>query len=103
MNALISGHVDSSSSSSNSSKIDNNGNFNENLTSKITKKTSNYAYDAIIIGGGVAGIEAARKLYQNGLTNILLLEAQDYLGGRMKTIYYNNDKTVPLEMGKYYS
>lgn len=92
MNALINGHVEFKSSSSNTSS----NNLNEKITS-----TSINIYDAIIIGGGIAGIEAARKLYQNGLTNILLLEAQDYLGGRMKTIYYNNDKTVPLEMGNF--
>jgi monoamine oxidase len=39
------------------------------------------SYDAIVIGGGVAGIVAARELEQSG-RGTLLLEARDRLGGR---------------------
>ena len=38
-------------------------------------------YDMIIIGGGLAGLTAARELSHQGL-NIALLEARDRLGGR---------------------
>jgi monoamine oxidase len=40
-----------------------------------------HKYDVVIIGSGVAGCEAARKLYDNGIKNILILEARDRLGG----------------------
>ncbi len=38
----------------------------------------------IIIGGGLAGLTAARQLHKNGI-DFLLLEATDRLGGRVKT------------------
>ncbi|CAF4369966.1 unnamed protein product, partial [Adineta steineri] len=38
----------------------------------------------IIVGGGVAGLGAAKTLGPN--VNYLLIEAQDYLGGRILTI-----------------
>ncbi len=38
----------------------------------------------IIIGGGLAGLTAARQLHQNGI-DFLLLEATDRIGGRVKT------------------
>ncbi|MEM6321338.1 MAG: NAD(P)/FAD-dependent oxidoreductase [Bacteroidota bacterium] len=39
---------------------------------------------AIIIGGGLAGLTAARQLQQRGV-DFLLLEASDRIGGRVKT------------------
>lgn len=38
-------------------------------------------YDAVVIGGGVGGLTAARDLRQAGLS-VVLLEARDRLGGR---------------------
>uniref|UniRef100_A0A0K2VIB8 Polyamine oxidaselike [Tribolium castaneum] n=1 Tax=Lepeophtheirus salmonis TaxID=72036 RepID=A0A0K2VIB8_LEPSM len=42
----------------------------------------------IIIGAGMAGSSAAVHLYENGITDILLLEARDRVGGRMHSIPY---------------
>lgn len=42
-------------------------------------------YDAIVIGGGVAGLAAAAKLARGKLT-VALLEARDRLGGRVLTM-----------------
>lgn len=39
-----------------------------------------------IIGGGVAGLGAAQKLIQSGVDDILILEAQDRVGGRVCTL-----------------
>ena len=39
-------------------------------------------YDAVIVGAGWAGIKATEKLLENGVDNILVLEAHDYIGGR---------------------
>jgi phytoene dehydrogenase-like protein len=41
-------------------------------------------FDAIIIGGGLAGLACARRLHAAGRT-ILLLEAADRVGGRIRT------------------
>ena len=39
-------------------------------------------YDAVIVGAGWAGISAAKALLEDGVDNILVLEANDYIGGR---------------------
>ena len=41
-------------------------------------------YDVIVIGGGVAGLAAIESLSKNGITNILLIEAKNRLGGKQK-------------------
>lgn len=41
-------------------------------------------HSVIIIGGGLAGLTAARRLHQQGI-DFLLLEASDRIGGRVKT------------------
>lgn len=42
------------------------------------------SYDAIVIGGGFAGVTAARELQAQG-KRTLILEARDRLGGRAWT------------------
>ena len=42
-------------------------------------------YDVIIIGGGVSGLAVASELSELGHEKILVLEASDRLGGRIKT------------------
>ena len=37
------------------------------------------AVDAVIVGGGPAGLAAAVRLYEKGITNILILEREKYL------------------------
>ncbi len=39
----------------------------------------------LILGGGVAGVIAARTLHDKGINNFLIVEARDELGGRMQT------------------
>ena len=50
---------------------------------------SNYEYDIIIIGGGIAGLFTAYKLRDTGL-RIILLESSNRLGGRIHTVTKNN-------------
>lgn len=45
---------------------------------------TNTVYDAILIGGGLAGLTCARRLTSAG-KRILLLEASDAVGGRVRT------------------
>lgn len=42
-------------------------------------------YDFIIIGGGLSGLLSLERLLHLGYTNILLLEQDDHLGGRIHT------------------
>lgn len=51
--------------------------------------------DALIIGGGIAGLTAARHLTEAGL-RVTLLEARDRLGGR---IYTQHTAQFPVELG----
>lgn len=44
----------------------------------------------IIIGAGASGIAAATKLYQNGFTNITILEAENRIGGRIHSVEYGS-------------
>lgn len=50
----------------------------------------------LILGGGVAGIIAARTLHQNGLDNFLIIEARDEIGGRLRSHTFGNGTTVEL-------
>ncbi|XP_047475107.1 spermine oxidase-like [Penaeus chinensis] len=40
----------------------------------------------VIVGGGVAGLTAAKTLLDKGVKDFVILEAQDRLGGRVHTI-----------------
>ena len=44
-----------------------------------------------IIGGGVAGITAAQALANQSVTDFLILEYQDHIGGRMRHAKFGSD------------
>ena len=74
------------------------------------KKTTTRRTKVLILGAGVAGIVAAKTLQENGINDFLILEAQDYIGGRFKQrsfagvkieeganwIHYADDKPNPI-------
>ncbi|RJG26437.1 flavin monoamine oxidase family protein [Massilia cavernae] len=63
--------------------------------SKHAAKTRGVDYDVIVLGGGFAGVTAARDSSKNGYKT-LLLEARDRLGGRTWTKEFSGHK---VEMG----
>ncbi|XP_037793525.1 spermine oxidase-like [Penaeus monodon] len=57
---------------------DISGNYDTWLANAVQK-------EVVVVGGGVAGLSAAKTLIAESVRDIILLEAQDYLGGRVKT------------------
>lgn len=73
-----------------------------NLFPRNDSSSSTDQYDVIILGGGIAGIAAAQTLItQYNITNILLLEGRDELGGRAhtETLTTSDGQTVTVEKG----
>ena len=63
-------------------------NSRNNYNTVSSTSSSNY-YDLIIIGAGISGLETALKLghkYKNKNKKILVLDRNDYIGGRVKTV-----------------
>lgn len=53
-------------------------------------------YDVVVVGSGIAGLYAAYLLKKRGL-NVLVVEAANYIGGRLKQISYFS--AHPLDIG----
>ena len=54
----------------------------------------------LILGGGVAGILAARKLMEEGITDFAIVEARDELGGRMHSTSFGAPRRqLTVEIG----
>ena len=54
----------------------------------------------LILGGGVAGVIAARTLQQAGISDFIIVEARHELGGRMMShTFGTSDHEYTVEMG----
>ena len=54
----------------------------------------------LILGGGVAGILAARKLTEEGITDFVIVEARDVLGGRLRSTSFGAPgRQLTVELG----
>lgn len=53
--------------------------------------------DVVVIGAGVAGLAAARRLEAHGM-NVVVLEGRDRIGGRILTVHDERSPT-PIELG----
>ena len=59
-------------------------------------------YDVIIVGAGISGLKAAETLYKHDRNiKILILEAQSYIGGRVRTVY-DKDLQEAINLGAAY-
>jgi pseudooxynicotine oxidase len=65
------------------------------VSSGAVNKTPGVDYDVIVIGGGFAGVTAARNAREQGY-RVLLLEARDRLGGRTHTVDFEGHN---IELG----
>ena len=54
------------------------------------------SYNVIILGAGIAGLEAAHYLQEHGITSYIILEARDRVGGRAHTISPWKNSTLEL-------
>jgi len=69
---------------------------NSSARSDITRsrvssaKSDKLKMKVIIIGAGISGLSAGVKLVENGITDIVILEANDRIGGRIHTIPFGN-------------
>lgn len=77
---------------------------------RLGKRTKIRRTKVLILVAGVAGLVAAKTLQEKGINDFLILEAQDYIGGRFKQrsfagvkleeganwIHYADDKQNPL-------
>ena len=103
---LRNGHSDTANS--NDVNLSARASVHGTPTAKPTRRPRPIRYDAVIVGAGWAGIKAAKTLMDEGITNILVLEANDYVGGRSKTAnadgsinvpIHNNITHAPIDMG----
>ncbi|KAH9954237.1 amine oxidase [Russula dissimulans] len=73
--------------------LSNNGTGANSLPPKLIKQV-------LILGGGVSGILAARKLTEEGITDFLIVEARNELGGRMQSSSFGAPgRQVTVEIG----
>jgi hypothetical protein len=66
----------------------------------VSAVTKSGVYDVIIVGAGWAGLAAAMTLKAKGITNFIVLEAKDHIGGRSYTINESfNGQNIPVDLG----
>lgn len=59
---------------------------------KIATNTLEPAREAqvVIVGAGLAGLAAAQRLYQTGIRDVIVLDAQNRIGGRVQTLDHSD-------------
>lgn len=67
--------------------------INTNMMTGSTNNSRNF--DVIVVGAGIAGLTAARTLAETD-RRVLVLEAQDRIGGRIHTVHIGDDA---IELG----
>ena len=52
--------------------------------------------EVLILGAGMAGISAAKRLREKGLENVVVVEGSDRIGGRVKDVHFGG---INVEVG----
>lgn len=69
-------------------------------SARTASATKSGVYDVIIVGAGWCGISAAMTLKAKGITNFIVLEAKDHIGGRSYTTNESfNGQSIPIDNG----
>lgn len=56
----------------------------------------------VVVGAGLAGLAAAKTLFENGFTDVTILEASDHIGGRVQSVQHGKmTSSVHLYMSTY--
>jgi monoamine oxidase len=42
----------------------------------------------VVVGAGAAGVAAAARLMERGINNVIILEAEERMGGRIHTVLF---------------
>lgn len=58
--------------------------------------TDGIIYDVVVVGAGMAGVTAARRLRDLGVTNVVVLEARDRTGGRTYSVNTTTAGSIDL-------
>ena len=68
------------------------------ISSCAPTKKPHKLYDVVIIGAGMSGVNVGKLLKEKGLTeNVLILEANDYIGGRLRSkVLLNGKATIDI-------
>ena len=60
---------------------------------------SNLDSDVLILGGGIAGIAAAKTLHDEGVKNFTIIEALPQIGGRLRTVELRPGSGIMINAG----
>lgn len=74
------------------SELTEDGGIEQDLEPQLTSKPEDEHLNpskktkVVIVGAGLAGLAALQRLYEAGIEDVIVLEAQDRVGGRVHTI-----------------
>jgi hypothetical protein len=64
--------------------------------------SENNHVSTVIVGAGVAGLAAAKILYANNI-RFLLVEAQDYVGGRVRSVHAQKYRKIRYHIARIHT
>lgn len=52
----------------------------------VQNQKENSSRKVVIIGAGISGLAAAAQLHKSGITNVIVLEGSNRIGGRISSV-----------------